>query len=161
MPTSGIHYARLNDDALYQHVARELVDLLQDTELVDCRPALTNLPHRAGQRGQPVWCATHVRAVLELAWWNLRDAEDWNPGATLRSVDPTTVARWLGSRDQWVTLHDLGDRIGSVLAPKYRLDDHWREWLSCQTPLAHYTTPEERWDLKALDRLATEEGFGG
>ena len=155
--SARIHYAHLNDSPLHQCVAAELLDTLADTELVDCRPALAKLPHPAGKRNRPVWCATHVRAILELAWWHMREAEAREPGFTLKGVDPTTVARWLGSRDQWVRLHELGDQIGSVLAPKHGLEAQWRDWLACQTPLAHYTTPEERWDLAALDRRAAEE----
>ena len=153
----GVHYADINDDALSRAVAADFITTLGEAELADARPALADLRHPAAKRTRPVWCATHVRAVLELAWWNMRLDEEDDPGATLSALDPTSVARWLGSRDQWMRLHDLGDRIARVSAPQYGLEHAWRDWLSRQTPLAHYTTPNERWDLARLDQLDAEE----
>ena len=156
-----IHFALLSDHDICREALHEIIDLLGDTELVDCRPVLKELPHPAGRRDRPVWCATHVRAILEKAWWNMREEERRDPGVTLKAVDPSTVARWLATRDQWIQLHNLGDQIGSALAPRHGLQAPWREWLACQTPLAHYTNPGERWDIDRLDRLAMEEGPHG
>ena len=156
-----IHLAHLSTDPCWNNTTQEIIELLRTAELVDCRPALADLGHRAAQRLRPVWSAIHVRAILESGWWTMRENEGHEPGITLQAVDPTTVARWLGTRAQWLRLHDLGDRIGTELAPRHALETTWRHWLACQTPLAHHINPAVRWNLETLDHLAAGRTLHG
>lgn len=148
------HFADTNDDPAWATELRELAPVLGTLEIVDCRPALRDLDHPAGYRNAPVWCATHVRATLEQAWWMMRQWDGDEAELTLEPTDPSTIARRLATREQWVQLHRLGDRIARTVAVEHRLKDGWSEWLSHQTPLADYMDPNARWNLAALDALA-------
>ena len=149
-----IHFAKMSTDERWWDATKEIQDVLGTEQLADAREALDFLGHPAARRDQPVWCATHVRAVLEKAWGWMRDSERELAGTTLQCVEPTAVARWLATREQWVKLHELATRIGQEIAPRWGLQKSWQDWQVRQSPIAHFTTPEVRWNLKELDKMS-------
>lgn len=153
---AGLH-AAMSTDEIRRDAAADIIAVLGTQHLADARPALREIGHGAADEAKPVWCATHVRAVIELAWADMKDNERDDPGATLMSVDPTSVARWLAIREQWIALHDIAERVARGPAREHGLEAPWREWKSHQSPLAHYSEPDIRWNLEELDALARAE----
>ena len=153
----AVHFAKMSTDPEWAETVRDIQNALGDLELVDARGALRTMRHPAGNRLQPVWCTTHVRAILEEAWSWMREYEKDSPGTTMECVAPGTVARWLAEREQWIALHEFGERIAVDTAAQAGLEEPWREWLKRQTPVAHYTQPDATWNLAELDRLSLEQ----
>ena len=137
----------MSTDTEWAEAVRDIQRTLGELELADAREALRDIGHPAGSRHGPVWCATHVRAILEDAWSWMKQYEKESPGPALQCIAPGTVARWLEERDQWIALHQLGERIAVEAAARAGLEQPWREWLTRQTPIAHYTHPGRNVEL--------------
>ena len=149
-PRWDAHYASTSARRGASPWQERLREWLGTREQVDARPALKRIGHPAAHRDTAVWCATHVRVVLEQAYDALKHAtpeERWN--AALRCQDPKTTARWLGRRRnaRWERLHALAAEIEQVLCgrPGAPQVEDWRRWRVRQTPRAQ-VGQDERWD---------------
>ena len=62
----------------------------RERQLFDCRAALRQLGHPEGNAPEPVWCARHIRAIIELALSTLDIGADIAP-----TVTPHDIGRYL------------------------------------------------------------------
>ena len=126
-----------------------LMHLFEANELHDYRGALREVGHPAARRPTPVWGASHVRAVLEMAWeYTALEGAETQPEELLQTVDPQTVARWLAEPMQWLKLQWWAWRIQTGPARVIGAESAWREWRRHLTPYADYRAPERtfaRW----------------
>ena len=139
----------------YRAEYEELIGIIGTEEVVDARKALRGIGHPAGNRSEPVWFATHVRAVIEEAWGPIRRDPSPNP---VWPTDPTEVSWWLCTPPQWEKLHELAQRIADTLEPGSELHARWLGWKERQSPRAHYTRPHIRWKGIEEERRWMEEG---
>lgn len=107
-----------------RHYAETWGSLL-DRGVIDVRRPLRELGHPAGDRSQPVWAASHPRAIIDQAWNAMR--EGILP--VRRHVTPYLVARWLWTEDQFDELLEMA-RCLQTAAPT-ECADPWREWFEC------------------------------
>ncbi len=93
---------------------REIMALFGACELRDYRESLREMGHPAGDRDEPVWGCSHVRAVIEEAWrLSLSSAED-DAGRgrfLLQFLDAQTVGRWLADPLQWFAFDRWARRV--------------------------------------------------
>ena len=137
----------------HEPTLRPIMELLKTHELHDYRPSLQQIGHPAGTGNRPVWGASHVRAILELAWEELvSNPPHTTTDALIQTVDPHTVARWLPEPMQWLKLHWWGWRIETGPARHAKLDEAWRTWRQHLTPYAdhHDATKTIAWWLYPL-----------
>ena len=124
-----------------------LMRLFGTRELHDYRAGLRAIGHPAGERETPIWGASHVRCVLEMAWECITlETEDADSEKLLRGVDPQTVARWLAEPMQWLKLQWWAWRIEVGPARSIGADRAWRGWRRHLTPYADYRTPERTFE---------------
>ena len=142
------HYANTNHDRLDPERARLLADWLGEEELADARKALRELPtpHPAGLRAHKVYCATHVRAIIEEALDALQAAaRNQNPNFLLLVQDPYSTTSWLASDREWHRLHDLAKRIRDQLLTDPYEQAIWENWRRYQCPDAGIRKPRKIW----------------
>ena len=89
-------------------------------DLVDAREALRRIGHPAGEADEPVWAASHPRAVAEMVMGALR-----NTGA-IPDPDPRSARRWLDAA-QRRTCADMLIEVRGTLATQgeRRALDEW------------------------------------
>ena len=96
--------------------------------LTDIREGLRNAGHPEGRRETPVPGATHVRAVLEMAWQHaLEEALEGAPEKVETILDERKLRRWM-SRDELCRVEEIGHRMGRHCAMA-RLQRTWDGWL--------------------------------
>ena len=119
--------AHRSDDPVLATGAEMTARAIGDAEITDLRPALSNAQHPDAGRDEPVWGATHVRAVLELAWQKL-DAIVRRGARTMLcdTYDRRTIAVWLHGRER-VRAAILG-RAMAERSDGIGLDE-WNEWI--------------------------------
>lgn len=91
-------------------------------EIIDAREALQRIGHPEGNGEQPVWAATHARAVAEMVMAALH-ATGWIP-----DPDPRSARRWLDTTQRQVCtemLHEASESLGDE-EKKTKLD-RWTE----------------------------------
>lgn len=108
------------------------VPVWRERQLFDCRKALKVLGHPAAGAPEPVWCARHVRAIIELALSHLEARE------IARSVTPDDVSRYLGTVGQVVALHWWIRIFGRKMTGEERAV--WYDWQQRLHPGQHYDT---------------------
>lgn len=123
--------AHRSDDPALSRGTAATAKAIGNAEIVDLRPALCRVRHPAGERGEPIWSATHVRAVLELAWQRLEGIarERWK--TRLRDTyDRRTMRVWLGPTER-----ARAQELGGVMAlSSDGIDvEEWNEWLESLT----------------------------
>ena len=115
------------DDPVLATGAEMTAKAIGDAEITDLRPALGNARHPDAGRDAPVWGATHVRAVLELAWQKLDAIVRRGSTTTLcASYDIRTMAVCLSRRER-ARAAMLG-RVLAELSDGMELDG-WNEWI--------------------------------
>ena len=93
--------------------------------LRDARWGLAELGHPAGRRREPVWVATHDRAVVEAGWSSVVNQAP--VGVDHPPFDIWELLRLLAYPDQWVRLHWWAWRLRAVMSASEReLWDRWR-----------------------------------
>ena len=126
------------DDPVLATGAEMAARAIGEVEIADLRPALGNAQHPDAGRDEPVWGATHVRAVLELAWQKLDAIVRRGSRTTLRDTyDMRTMTVWLHPRERRRAAM-LG-RAMAELSDGIELDE-WDEWIE---RLASYRPPGE------------------
>ena len=106
--------------------------------LFDARPALRELGHPAGSAKDTVLCASHVRAITEIA------ADDiGNGGDARRSVGADQVNRWIGTARQFIELHIRCSQIGRRLEGEQRT--LWWLWQKTLHPRRRWDTEHSVW----------------
>ena len=119
--------AHRSDDSALASGAEAAAQTMGDAEIVDLRPALKGARHPDAEGEEPIWGATHVRAVLELAWQKLDAIAQGRSRTTLGDTyDMRTMRVWLGPRER-VRAARLG-RMMARAAHGIELDE-WNEWL--------------------------------
>ena len=147
--TGHCHQAQTSNSRLYAQACGELMELLGHEELCDARSALEKERHPAAKRGEIVWSATHVRAIIEDGWRETRMSHGSIKDRTMqvvKTIDPSSVRRWLATDEQWQTLHAMAKQIGAELAQHHGVAEIWEEWRVRLSPHAHYTRPDIRWE---------------
>ena len=96
-------------------------------EIVDLRAALRSVHHPDAERTEPIWSATHVRAVLELVWQKLEPITQGRSRTKLRDTyDRRTMRVWL-DRTERVRAARLG---GAMMQASEGIEiTQWNEWL--------------------------------
>ena len=138
--------AFMSNGEIYAGACADTIEVFAQRELADAREALLKLRHPAGGRAKKVWSATHVRAIIEYAWeacLSLQRTGDWH--RLLRMCDPTQVARWIATQEQWRELHAMAQALGSAKSRDNAMHQAWEEWRTRQCPGAHYDNPNARW----------------
>ena len=134
---------------------REIMALFGACELRDYRESLREMGHPAGDRDEPVWGCSHVRAVIEEAWrLSLSSAED-DAGRgrfLLQFLDAQTVGRWLADPLQWFAFDRWARKVERTLARVHGVEEAWREWRVHMTPYGDYRYPDRTfsWDVRGL-----------
>ena len=105
----------------------------RERQLFDCRSALRRLGHPEGNAPEPVWCARHVRAIIELALATLDGGADIG-----RHVTPDDVGRYLTTVSQAIALHWWIRRFGRTMTDTQRAC--WYDWQQRLHPGQHYDT---------------------
>ena len=106
--------------------------------LFDARPALREIGHPAGSADVIVLCASHVRAVTELAAHEIREGGD----ARL-TVAADQVNRWIGTARQFIELHVRCSQIGRRLRAEERT--RWWLWQKTLHPMRRWDTEHTAW----------------
>lgn len=139
----------MSTDEQHEGACTHTIEVFGERELADSRQALRDLRHPAGDRTEKVWTATHVRATIEHAWqiclWLQKHQCEIEKGL-LQMCDPTEVARWLETKEQWLTFHAMAEALGNAKAETATIRKGWEEWRLRQCPLAHYSEPHRRWE---------------
>ena len=106
--------------------------------LFDARPALREIGHPAGNESEVVLCASHVRAITELA------ADDVHAGVDARlTVGADQVNRWIGTARQFIELHVRCSQIGRRLEGAERT--RWWLWQKTLHPMRRWDTEHTVW----------------
>ena len=140
----GCHHAITSDTVTYRDRTRVLALWLGDEELADARPALARIGHPAGTRDELVHCASHIRAIIELAWGRL-DRASGDPELLLSVVDPWTVSKWIRASAHWERLHALARRVRDELVDSAEARKAWEHWRRHQCPEGCFTRPDATW----------------
>ena len=147
VPTSGIawHAHQWPTSATFLHRRngnQHLNELIGADEVADARPALQEVGHPAGSRSVPVWCATHARAVIEMAWHQI-----WAPDPPPRriTIDPRNIAVWISAIDEWRQLHRLATTIQRSFEADNARRNAWSAWKELLTPRALSKWPPPKW----------------
>ena len=144
-----IHSVFTSDTEPYCNHIGPLFRLFGEREIVDARSALATIGHPAAMRSHPVHCATHVRAVIEMAWRTLNaalwDSEEQLGQAMVKTHDPWTIARWLRSPAEWQRFHTMAREVRDALIENSTRQGAWEYWRHRQCPTAHVCLPDERW----------------
>lgn len=117
--------ALLSDHPAHAQGARAATRGFAREEIVDLRPALKSASHPGATRNEPIWGATHVRAVLELAWAEALDITA-QPGMLQSTFDARTMRTWL-SRVERERAQTLGRKMAEA---NHQVNPRqWQEWL--------------------------------
>ena len=96
--------------------------------LTDIREGLRNAGHPQGGRERPIPGATHVRAVLEMAWQHAHEETLKNSDVKVETVlNARKLRRWLNA-DELAQIEAIGERMGRH-CDVARLQTTWRSWL--------------------------------
>lgn len=159
VPISGVpwHVHQCPTSATFLELAngnRRLNDLIGIDGVADARPALHEIGHPAGSRSEPVWCATHSRAVIEMGWQQI-----WPPDTppTHITTDPRNIAIWLSDIEEWEQLHNFATTIGHSLKALQAAHDTWTAWTEHLTPRALSGWPPPRWQGLEAERAWIEK----
>ena len=149
-PVEGVlwpcHFAFVSDAGPYAARTLEFARWLGEVELADAREALAEYRHPAAKRNEPVHCATQATAIIENAWGVLADAARREGVRTLLALeDPTTIARWIRAKRDWLRLHALAKRVRDELITRADEREIWDAWRVRQCPEGFRMRPEARW----------------
>ena len=106
--------------------------------LFDARPALREIGHPAGNANVMVLCASHVRAITEMAAHDTR--QEWD---ARRTVGADQVNRWIGTARQFIELHVRCAQIGRRLEGAER--KRWWLWHKTLHPMRRWDTEHTVW----------------
>ena len=96
--------------------------------LTDIREGLRNAGHPQGRRKTAIAGATHVRAVLEMAWQHaLEEALEGAAEKVENILDRRKLQRWL-SREELEQVEKIGERMREHCA-KAEWGKTWERWL--------------------------------
>ena len=105
----------------------------RERQLFDCRAALRQLGHPEGNAPEPVWCARHIRAIIELALSTLDIGADIAP-----TVTPHDIGRYLDTFRQLLALHWWIRKFGEKMTGAKRA--MWYDWQQQLHPNQYYDT---------------------
>ena len=154
--------AFMSNGEIYADACADTIEVFAERELADAREALLRLGHPAGGRPEKVWSATHVRAIIEYAWeacLSLQITSDWHRLA--RMCEPTQVARWIGTLEQWIELQAMAQALGEAKSRDKAMHNAWENWRLRQCPNAHYNWPERRWTDRDWTRYDPAKDWSG
>lgn len=149
-PVDGVpahaHMAMDSTHDYYVQGCKDFRAVFGDAELADARPALVRQGHPASKRAETIWCATHVRAVIEDAWNLCLDlVESGQEERLLKLRTPRKVAKYFGTSEEWRRFHDMAEQLGREKARSERMREVWEDWRIRQCPLADFHRPDARW----------------
>ena len=119
-----------DDDYTIDEIYRVVNDRLGPFGIHDARKGLRSLGHPGGNDPDPIWAATHDRAVIEMAWHWLMTQKVWEHAADTPPIDPLELTRWLFSPFHWIRLYWWAWKLRWSLSgtQRQRWDGWRREW---------------------------------